>query len=1181
MLPLDRISNRKYGSATITRFLVVVLSLVAMTGVTKAQVLYGSLTGNVTDQSGAIVSGAKVEALNAGTGQSTSVMTDARGSYVFNNLLPGVYKVTVTAQSFKALAQDNIRVEANTVQRLDAQLQVGNVSETVQISTTNEGLQTDRADVNTQLQEKELANLPITSSAGRNFQGLYKIVPGFSAVTEGVSSDGGNPQRSMTGNVNGNSMQANLTRIDGSSNAYIWLPFNTAYVPPTESIQSVSIVTNSYDAEQGNANGAAVNVVTKSGTNDFHGSVFEFHNDNALRAYNFFSPRGVNQPKFITNQYGFAVGGPIKKNKLFFFTDWEATKRRQLASRTVQVINPDAIFDAAGNANLSAAIPAGTDCNVTRVAGCVFDPNTGNADGSGRLAFPGNIIPANRIDPAVKNMLSRINKAGFLNNAGVNATQNYNSTGSAALDRNTNDIKLNYVPNQKTTIFGRYSISRALLFDPPTLGDALGGATGGGQLGTAPSRIQSVGLGGTYTISPTMLIDVNAGYTRQRLGAQYDVDLDLGTFGIDTLGIPGTNNGDDRLYGGTPGFNFPQGTWNGIGNVDTGNPFLFRDNQYVANANLTWTRGPHDLRFGMEHTRNAMNHFQPQGGAFQNPRGAFRFNGNVTSLLGGPGANQANSLAQFLLGLPNEVGKAIQNSNPNALRWKTWSAYARDRWQATSNLTINYGVRWEYYPFATADHSGVKLFDPSTGNVLIGGFGNTPLDNGVDVGHGQLLPRLGIAYRWGSKMVIRAGYGMSADSNNWRFFRNNFPATTLSDVGNQTQFAPAASLTGATLAPYPGLSAGIPFIALPDISSGVLPVPNNVGPGTTVPFEFRRGYTHSYNLTLQREFAGFVAEAAYVGNRGIRVLTNENINAAPIGAGNPGRVLFPVANKNWGDINCLCPDTNSYYDGLQTKVTRRLGGGSFLGATYTLSKAINSVDNEEVASTFGGQGGFLFWSYPAYRDRNKALATYDRTHNLVVYGAYELPFGPKKQLATRGLIGKIAGGWQLNWLMQRMSGTPFSLIVGSGGALNAPGNVQTADQIAPLQIMDGVGNVPVAGQQVFCPATDLSCHYFDPRSFVAPTGARFGNTGRNIIRGPGFFNLDAGVSRDFNITEGVKFQFRMDMFGVTNTPHFNNPGTDPSNAATFGVITTTLNLAGRGSGSGGERVIWFAGKVTF
>ncbi len=217
--------------------------------------------------------GVKVEALNVGTGASKETTTDANGGYQFSSLQPGIYNVTFTYGSFKTLIQEKVRVEANGLRRLDAQLQVADVKETVVVTQDAAPLQTDRADVNTQLQATQLADLPIsTAGAGRNYQGLYRIVPGFSAVTEGVSSDGGNPQRSMTGNVNGNSMQANLTRIDGASNAYIWLPFNTAYIPPTDSIESVSIVTNSYDAEQGNANGAAVNVVTKSGTNEFHGS---------------------------------------------------------------------------------------------------------------------------------------------------------------------------------------------------------------------------------------------------------------------------------------------------------------------------------------------------------------------------------------------------------------------------------------------------------------------------------------------------------------------------------------------------------------------------------------------------------------------------------------------------------------------------------------------------------------------------------------------------------------------------------------------------------------------------------------------------------------------------------------------------------------------------------------------
>jgi len=370
---------------------------------TYSQVLYGSLTGNVADQNGAVVHGVKVEAHNVGTGLSRETTTDENGGYQFSGLQPGTYRLTFTFASFKTLIQENVSVEANSSRRLDAQLQVANVSETVQIIDQSPPLQTDRADVNTQLQANQIADLPISSAgSGRNFQGLYKIIPGFSAVTEGVSSDGGNPQRSMTGNVNGNSMQANLTRIDGASNAYIWLPFNTAYVPPAESIQSVSIVTNSYDAEQGNANGAAVNVVTKSGTNQFHGSAFEFHTDNALKALNRFNPVGQRKPKYILNQFGVAVGGPIYlprfgeggpsvwsgKNKLFFFTDLEWTKRRQFATRTVSAIKSRRHFRCRRQRQSLSSNTCWNRLQCNAGGGCVYDPNTGNANGTGRLAFP-------------------------------------------------------------------------------------------------------------------------------------------------------------------------------------------------------------------------------------------------------------------------------------------------------------------------------------------------------------------------------------------------------------------------------------------------------------------------------------------------------------------------------------------------------------------------------------------------------------------------------------------------------------------------------------------------------------------------------------------------------------------------------------------------------------------------
>jgi len=226
--------------------------------------------------------------------------------------------------------------------------------------------------------------------------------------------------------------------------------------------------------------------------------------------------------------------------------------------------------------------------------------------------------------------------------------------------------------------------------------------------------------------------------------------------------------------------------------------------------------------------------------------------------------------------------------------------------------------------------------------------------------------------------------------------------------------------------------------------------------------------------------------------------------------------------------------------------------------------------------------GYLFWAYPAYRYRNKALASYDRTHNLAIYGAYELPFGANKRWAKSGVLGALGGGWQLNWTLARTSGNPLTL-KGGGAQVNAPGNYQTPDQIGPINILGGIGPAPITGQSVSCAPTDMSCHYFDPTAFHAVPGTeiRFGTTGRNFIRGPGFFNMDASLFRDFKLTERVKFQFRMEVFGVTNTPHYGNPGVDVTNTATFGVITSTLNLAGRGSGFGGERQFWFAGKVIF
>lgn len=1157
----------------------------------RAQLLYGSLTGNVADTSGAAIPQATVVLLEMSKGITQEATTDGSGVYRFSELLPGDYKVTISAKGFNSSVVEGVNVNVNSVQRIDAKLPVATVTEAITVSSAPPELQTDRSDVHTDLSTSELQSLPAISSEGKSFQSLYRIVPGAGLPTENNSA-AGNPARAMTANVNGQSSQGNSTKIDGVGDAYPWLPNNIAYVPPTDAIETVNIATNSFDAEQGMVNGAAVSVQIKTGTNKFHGDAHEFHTDNNLRARNYFTPANYTNPHNIFNQFGGAVGGPIRKDKLFFFGDWESTRQVQAPSGG----NPQTV--PAGGLLYGNASQAGFfDFRglMTDSAGNplhIYDPRTGAANGSGRSPISCNgvvdTICLTDVDPAAKTMASLIpgpNQTG--------ATNNYFVLQKGFFHRDNYDGKVNYVPNQKSMIFGRFTYSNGDIFDPPALGPAGGNATLGGQQGNAFTRIYIIGLGGTYAFGPRLLLDTNGGFTRQHLTAE-NIDVSQNkAYGLDTLKIPGTNDPTNQLYWGIPAFQFVN--FSNLGNPSTGNPFVFRDNQYVANVNLTWIRGNHQFRFGFEYDHTQLNHFQPQGGSFQTARGSFRFTGaateSVTCAPAGvqpPGTAvscsghaptqglQYNSYADFLLGLPDEVGKAVQNVNPIALRWTQTAAYARDQWQVTPKLSVDLGVRWEFYPMAYSDHGGARVLDPNTMNVLIGGSGGVPLKDGVSVGAGLFLPRIGIAYRPTNTTVFRLGYGIGADSNNWRFLRNSYPAVTISDFVSNTYpqalksaFAPAASFTGqnatGSLSYLPTGITLIPVVA----ASGSIPFPNNVGT-TTIPRDFRRGYIHGFNATLEQKLAGFVWNVGYVGTRGIRVLTNLNINPAPGGGGQTGRLLNAKFGGTWSDINQLTPLTNNYYDSLQTQITRRLGAASQVGAVYTWSKAIDLEDNEEI--------NFILWPYPAYFSKNRALAGFDRTNNFELYGVYDLPFGKGKRWASGGIANLFAGGWQVAGVLSALSGTPFTVTDSNGGTFNAPGNTQVPNLVGAVHVVNGKPrNLPAT-----CAAGDLSCHYLDPSNFAHVTSPGvLGNAGRDIVRGPGYFDLDLNVFRTFKITERMSFQFEADGFGITNTPHFGNPTADINNS-NFGKNTGALQTVNAGlGGSGGERQWWFGGKFVF
>ena len=1135
---------------------ILVMGLVAFmwSASVQGQVLYGSMVGNVTDPNGSAVPGAKVEVVNLGTRATKSTTTDDSGSFSLTDLTPGVYNVTVSAASFKKELRETVQIEANKVRRVDAQLQVGEVQETVVIGAGAEvPLQSDRADVNATLNAREVNNLPLFGSVGRNYQSLIYLIPGTTRGTGGFfinqtgtedNSAAGNPQRSMSFNVNGVSRLQNNTRLDGSSIIYPWLPTNTVYVPPSEAIQEVNIVTNAFDAEQGIAGGAAINLTIKSGTNDFHGVGWGYDTNSRFRSRTYFQPTNqAKNPKNILAQFGYAVSGPIYlpipgeggkglwsgKNKLFFFTDLERTTQRNAAGGVFSVAPATLRPDANGNVNF-------TGTGIT-----VYDPAS-NPDPSKRTPFANNTIPGNRIDIAAIEILKRLpppNQAGF--------TNNFAAFGVGEFNRTNFDLKINFVGGTKYTLFGRYSRSPALIIDPPIFGEVSGPALNGGQLGTAPSLINVVGIGGTYTFSPTLVLDWNVGYTRQNLGAQgFDI---VSNFGLDVLRIPGTN-GPDFLQGGVPAFQI-NGGWTNIGNDNTGNPFLFRDNQFVGAANFSWVKSNHSFRFGVDYMYPQLNHFQPQGGSFQTVRGSFGFSGNVTRLQGNAasiGESQLfHSWADFLLGLPAQAGKVDQLRNPNSVWWQQYALYARDHWQIGRRVTLTYGLRWERFQVPRKDNTGVNLFDPDTGQVFTGGLDGVPFNAGARSGPGQFLPRVGIAFRLNDKTVLRGGYGQSADPRPFQEIRNAFPIANIWSM-------PAIKFNGAdnSFIPVTTLRQGlINSSSPPNINAGIIPLPSNTGT-TTFPKDPRRKEIHSFNFFFERELPWkSTIQAGYVGTRAVDQMGFININAGPPGTGNAGRPLF-IRFGLTADINSIQPYGTTTYDGLQVLFQRRWASSQF-GTAYTWSRTINFADNDA-----GPRIQFL----PA-KQLNRGLASYDRTHNLEVYGVYDLPFGKGQRWAKDGWQSKIFGGFQISGVMSLMSGIPIYVIQGSAPNLLAGGSAQVPNQlIQNITILGGIGTPAqrgaAAGPWFTNTVQGLTIQGVTCTSGCAwaqETGAVFGNTVRNNIRGPGFFETDLSIFRTFRISEQVEFQFRAEALNATNHANFANPTSDINNA-NFGYITS-------------------------
>ena len=1104
---------------------------------TAAQVLYGSVVGDVKDATGGALPGATLVITSTDRGFSREAVTDAAGHFTFSNLPAGVYALKAQQQGFKGFEQKEVTVTINAVIRVDVTLEVGNIGETVTVNTEPPKLQTDTADVHDTLVAAELQNAPVP--LGRNYQQMYRLLPGFAPPINSHSIPS-NPSRSLEFTVNGTSDDQNNTRIDGVSTYNVQLPHVSSYVPTLDAIEEVNVVTSSMGAEQGLAGGAAINLRTKSGTNAFHGSGFEYFSNQDLKAWPMrFGDAALNtgkKPEASYNQYGGTAGGPIVANKAFFFVSYEGTRDHRVVDRTDTIPTPSML-----RGDFS-----GSDSPI-------YDPLTGNADGTGRTqfrVFPGdpnyslcntatnpqclNIIPAARLDPIAQQIAKHIPANNI-----DRASRNYFSQGPFESDRRQVDTKIDYNVNSKFNLAGTFGLlhfntSVPTIFGEEAIGRPIGGSSNPGK---GHGNIYRTTVMGTYIFSPTFLMDAHFGFAKQVTNSEQP---GLGTkVGSDVLGIPGTNGA--RLFeSGWPTFQFEDFATVGVN--ENFMPYYRHDpqSQYVVNFNLM--KKAHNIRFGADFYRMGLNHAQAEfiTGGF-GAQGGFEFDRGITErceLIDPASGNcqrtsagsRSNSAAAFVLGQASSAGRTLQVPDEYSVRADPFSFYIRDRWTIGDNITFDYGTRWEYFPLPTRPDRGIERYDATTNKVLLCGIGDIPTDCGIKASKTLFAPRVGLAYRIGDTMVVRAGYGLTNDPYyGIEIVRANYPILTQLNLESPNGLTPAATLAG-----------GIPAFTVPAPGNGIIDIPSNYA-WAGYPPELNRGYIQSWNFTVQRELPWkFTGQIGYVGTHSTRQLGLRDINAGQvIGAGEGGRPLQQQYGRTASTV-FLQPVGKGQYNSMQAQLHRRFADGLSLSVNYTLARA--KSDNENSSFTPNIQA-------VAYSSRNYALISTDRTHNVGITNSWELPFGPNRRwLKDGGVLSYIAGGWQVNNLISMMSGPPFSVFA-DGTSLNLPGSNQTADQVKPVVKLGGAGS---------------GTPYYDPSSFAEVNEARFGNTGFNILRAPGVFNWDFGLTREFSITSGVKLQFRMEAFNFTNTPHLGIPDNNVGDGEDFMTITGVQDLAREG-----------------
>jgi carboxypeptidase family protein/TonB-dependent receptor-like protein len=1079
-----------------------VLVLTAAPGV-QAQSTTGTLLGTVVDSGGGVLAGATVTATQRDTGLSRTGTTDTSGAYSFAYMPLGRYDIKVEKEGFKAKVVGPVMLVVDQRLRSDVVLELGTVQEMVEVSGAATLIQTDQPDVNQIVQEKEIKALPLN---GRDFFSLLLLSNGV----QDTSNDQGGATTNVTFSVNGMRPEANSVTLDGVQMASV-RESDVDLRPNVDAISEFKVLTSVPSAEYGHTAGGVISIQTKSGTNAFHGSAFEFHRNDALNAANYFrNPVNPEKAPLKQNQFGFTLGGPLRKDRTFFFVDYQGQTVRKVTEAFAQV--PEEPFR---RGDFSSLLP-GT---------VIYDPATG-----GNQPFPNNVIPRDRWDPFGWTLLNMVDLPNLPADYPLG---NYFVRQQHRVDGHEGGFRIDHVISQADRVFLRFRMNNSRLFtsdamsraDGPLPGLALGvndDSRGIVQGGIHDDRNYNGVLSHIHLFGSRLVNEARIGFHR------YELDVESNAHGrnlAESSGLRGVNR--DVLSSGLPML-YLDGYYTNFGGDDW-KPLYFRDTFWQFNDTLTYTTGPHTLKFGAEYRRRREDNYFA---VF--PAGAFYVGSYATSYQ--LSWWQGHELASLLLGRPS-FGYLGRRFGSPVIEDRQYAAFVQDDWKVTDKLTMNLGLRYDYNTPFFSPSDELSMFDVDQRKILVAGQDGVSRYI-VNPDRNNFAPRIGLVYQANQKTTVRTGFGVfyTPETAKRDDLRHNPPFYRQATWYDEWQFSDPAP----------------PPLAEP----GVYPSGYDT---TNVDRNLKTGYSMQYLLALQRELPGGVLfEAAYVGSQAHGLPFVVNVNQAQANG-------TPAPFDGLGQVRLIRAIGDSDYHSGQFKLEKRFSEGVFVLASYTWSNSIDTVSSALFSSEVTGGVQNIFDVR-----QNRGPSDWDVPHRFSLAYVYDLPYGKGRRFGAdgRGLLSALLGNWQMSGLFMARSGTPGTVTVGG----TIPGG-----NARPNLLHDPT-----------LPSSERSPdRWFDTTAFVAnyaPDGRTLlaGNAGRNIIRGPGYVNFDLGVVKFIPIKNDVRLQLRAEVFNLTNTPHFAMPVLNMSDKA-FGKITHTRNSTNFGSSatSFANRMIQLAVKLEF